>query len=309
MSHGVCGMMCEAPKFPRLNELPVLLNIALHCDINTLFNFMFVSKKCYSVFKHIIKNAPTVFITSYFVETNGILPDKIFYKSLKELFQELHQFKLNNPTYFQHYLTRKICKDFGNLSGPCFDCLSDDDKFQKQGRYDYTTYCGCDDIHYKGIKIVKYISNETNDQKINVINSYNFQSKYCSPRLSPLQENTKGFRISMMLNNIYDDGYPYHKKICTRKTTNDNPINNTNYKSMNYLLFGCKKFSFLFKQGIRKRQLDKMKYCAMYYPGTTDMLQNITFGYLPGDKVDFQKYYHGLQIFESEIWTRRINTI
>jgi len=267
-----------------MNEAPILLRIASYCDMKTLLNFMTVNKKCYSVFKYIVRNAPTVFIAKYFIDTNGTLPKKVIYKSLKELFTELHQYHLNNPQCITDVRIGKQRKDCGNLSGPCFDCLEDSEFYP----------CNCDDIGYKGIKMVKYLSNESSEEKEKIIKTY--QANGWCTRLSYLPNNAKGFRMSLILNNLYNDTYTLTKS------------KYINYRSMEYLYFGCKKFSIMFKNGIRKKCLDKKKYCSMYYSATTDILPFIRFGYLPNDKADF-KEYHNISFIDPDVWTRRINTI
>lgn len=261
-----------------MNEPPILLRIASHCDMKTLLNFMTVNKKCYSVFKYIVRNAPTVFIAMYFTDTNGTLPNKVIYKSLKELFTELHQYYLNNPV-IENYNGKRI-KNYGKIAGPCYLCL-------KASEFDY---CTCDEIEYKGINMIKYISNESKEEKESIIKEYNFKHSR-STTLEPLSDRAKGFRISMVLNN-----YTWDRPKCN------------NYKSMEYLYFGQQEFPFLLKNGIRERCPDKMKYCPMYYPATTDMLSFLEFLYLPNGKADF-KEYHGIDIIEDPISKLRVNTI
>jgi hypothetical protein len=305
-----------------LNDSPILLKIALHCDAKTLFNFMLVNRKCYSVFKHILRNAPTVFIASYQCESSGELPSKIIYNSLKELFTELHKFELENPKKVRHYLTGKFVPDINNLSGPCNCCIEEADKYDPSPyypdyRYYHNLFCFCDDIHYGGIRMVKYISNESSAKKVSIVNSYKPNSYYCS-QLSTLDNTIQGFRLSMTLNNIYEEQILTepdalsNTNCCTQRILTGlcqgHNSDQTNYKSIEYLFRGCKKFSFLFKNGIQKRNLNKMKYFDMYYPATTDILYLVNFVYLPRGKADFN---HGLCLVTlppiSE--TRRINTI
>lgn len=214
----------------------------------------------------------------YLIDTNGVLPKKIIYKSLKEIFTELHQYKLNNPTFFISYESR--FKHFDNYSGPCNQCL----------KVPYDT-CYCDDIEYVGIKMVKYISNETDNEKLNVINSYNCNNWRC--KLNPLPENSKGFRISTMLNNLYNNSHV-------------EKLRGNNYKSMRYLYFGCEKFPFLTKNGIRRHNKNN-KFYGIYYPGTTEILHLLDFIYLPERKADF-KEHHSMKINIPDNY-RRINTI
>jgi hypothetical protein len=264
-----------------MNEAPILLRIASYCDMKTLLNFMIVNKKCYSVFKYIVRNAPTVFIAMYVVETGGTLPKKVIYKSLKELFTELHQYHLNNPKYLTSYPGGKQVKDCGNLSGPCFDCMKDPD-------FEWCIeWCMCDDISYTGIKMVKYLSNESSEEKEKM--NHCLENSW-SCKLKPLSDQIKGFRISMRLNNLY----------------NPAELKTVNYKSMEYLYFGIKKFSFLFKNGIRKRCPDKMKYSPMHYPATTDILPFLDFVYLPKGKANFNKH-HGMCIIDESDYKIRIN--
>ena len=260
------------------NHQPILLTISYHCDMKTLLSLMVVNKKWYEVVKYVINTAPTVFISMYSIDTNGVVPNKFIYKSLKELYTELHQYRLNNPSQLANPM---IAYEEDNHAGPCSECL----KYPDPDYY----YCTCGDRQYLGIKMVKYISPEADDTKQNIIDSYYIARQWDS-QLYPLPITAKGFRMSTMIEYIHD--YHYHVK------------ESINYESMVYLYSGKRelqrKIKLRLKYGIKMWNPDKWKYCNMYYPATTDLLDCLHFGYfgyLPDGKADF-KSHHGLSFIE-----------
>lgn len=258
-----------------MNEYPILTNIAIHCDFNTLMNFMLINRKAYAAVKHVIRNAPTRFMIMYDIETNGKLPKKFIFESLKELFTEIHQYYLNHPKIYP-----------GNYDGPCNDCLSDPEMVPIR-TFDC---CHCDDVMYLGIKMIKHISPSRDDKVFELLHpNHEWDNRLTSV--------SNGNRMSMILNNLYCNCFK-----CLRGKE-------INYKSMDYLFFGHKKYSFFRKNGIRKWNPDKMKNFDRYYPATTDIIQFLTFGYVHENKLDF-KTQHSILFIEPEKQCKvRINTI
>jgi len=266
-----------------MNESPILLNIAYHCDMKTLLDFMLVSKKCYTVVKYIIRTAPTVFIIKYFVDTNGVLPKKIIYNFLRELFTELHQYYLNHP--------KEDNDGYGNYAGPCSSCLSDTEFICSRIYYNS---CCCNEIKYVGIEMIKYISNESEEVKRKIVNSYKIWDTW-DVRLDKLSDFAKGFRIKTILNNLYDNYIFKPPKL--------------NYKSMDYLYFGITRPSYLLRYGLRKWNPNRRSNLDRHYPLTTDIIQFLHIKGLPLRNADFKGQYE-IEFDEPEsIRKIRINTI
>lgn len=202
-----------------LNDYVILTNVASQIkDYQTLMNFMLVNKKCLRAVKHFINQIPAVYVALIKYETQPIMRlDKFVFNSLKELFIELHQKHLKNP--------------IKNFSGPCVECLS---KTDFEG-------CYCDDINYKGIKIIKYF--HTPPPEIVIYLGW-------KPVIIPLHE-TNGFRMSRILKT------PYFQ------------TETSNRKSMLYLYNGITKADELLKLGLKAFWNDG----NIFYPVTTDNLE------------------------------------
>tara|TARA_R110002153_G_scaffold153973_1_gene305975 strand:+ start:295 stop:1071 length:777 start_codon:yes stop_codon:yes gene_type:complete len=224
-----------------MNQSPILLNIASHCDKDTFFNLMLVNKKAYQVVRYLLHSAPTVFILLYTQGRYGVdAPKQIIYKSLKGLYINLHQKEINNSPK----KIIDIVHDNSHPAGKCLDCLKNEE-----------TFCWCEDYSYIGINMVKYISKNIN---LDILRSYEIEQPYlCVPKLKPLKSPT-GFRIFKYLDiNMVKNDYS-----CIRFK---NPfLAETNYKSMEYLYQGIQKPGFKLRYDLKRNK-------KSYYPLTDDM--------------------------------------
>jgi len=180
---------------------------------------MLVNKRCYKVVKHFIENTPTIYIATYFIDISGEAPKKVIYNSLRELFTELYQFRLN------------IQND--NYAGSCDDCLKcsirDDTKYE----------CGCNDVNFIGIRMVK---------SFNVFTEPLIDLQWCSSLKSLVNPKYNEFRMSKKL---YTE--------CNIDYDSKNKYSCNDRKSMSYLYYGYPKSASCLKKNGKK-----------YYPITTD---------------------------------------
>ena len=241
-----------------MNQSPILYEIArnIHC-LDTLMSFMLTSKKCLGATKKAIRDAPTLFVSIHEIETSGISPSKVIWSSLKELYQELYQARLNDP--------------YDNYSGPCWDCLSD-------LYYDYGG-CVCNDVEYLGIKMIKYFGKFP--PEINREHRWRL-------KITPVS----GLVISSWISNSIKS-IPDYRTISHDKPY-DNTV--LNYESTEYLYYGRKYANIYEKLGITIVQRNRMS-PTRYYPATTEILDRISMEYLMDEKAKFGPADHNYMEF------------
>ena len=183
------------------------------------------------------------------------------FDSLQGLFTNLHQAHLENPP--------KIKSAYGlgpvyikNYAGPCDECL-----------IDYEDGCGCDDIEYSGITMVKYFHCSRPTVKIT------WRYMIDNPNVGFLM--FKDLDIPYLLQsemppeeclNI-DHIDPYHSKYIKKRNETSTLVN---YSSMEYLYRGAPKQNVLRKLGITEWWKGKWN---RFYPATTDVLHRFNIGY------------------------------
>lgn len=246
------------------NHLPILECIAKSItDYKTFMAFMMVNKKFLHVAKYIISQTPAIYIANIEYDTSPVMKlnaNQTVFDSLRELFTSLHQAHLENPPTNGTFPIK-------NFAGPCDECLLNWRVWLDYG-------CGCEDISYRGIIIVKYFQCDKPKPRVN----------WCPAIDKP----TSGF---LLFKNLpYPDSVPDEMppEECL-DTTKINQIDHfkyiinrnnftprLNYKSMEYLYRGAPKHNILRKLGIREWWLDKWN---RFYPATTDILHRFNINY------------------------------
>ena len=233
-----------------MNNAPILLNIARQItDFPTLMNFMLVSKKCLQVVKYVILEAPAIFIPLIYYETQAVTKKQYMFDSLQELFTLHHKYYLENPDTYYHYNGRIIhCE---NRAGPCCECLFDGLSMSDYGHkicHPEWQGCGCNDIEYTGIKMVKYF----HTPRPLFTNIFRWKNQ--------LMPSDEGFRMSKTFGDI----------ITPNLIEPDIDPKDVDRKSMKYLYYGCPPAKTILKLGMKEWWLGKWN---RFYPATTDNLE------------------------------------
>jgi len=276
---------------------PVLLVIARNIrDYKTMMSFMLVNKKCCQIVKYVIQETPAIFIALISYDTSPSGPYiTVVTDSLKDLYINLHQKHLNEPIKMFDY-------PIDNYSGPCADCLKytnyyhahnndeyfGDEYFGDNAHFDeyFNGFCGCVDIHYAGIRMVKYFN--TSRPKLNMTSKWEVKllPKEQEGRVSTEEQegristeeqegsiSTEGF-----INCVSTEGFRMSKTFSIDHYRDERDIKESieyiDRTSMKYLYYGLPKANKLWKLGI-KEWWDDEKW-NRFYPATTDTIEYYT---------------------------------
>lgn len=247
-----------------MNEYPILLEIARNIrDYQTLLCFKQVSKKCHRIVKHVIEEAPAIFIALIEYETNASQTPLYVFDSLRDLFTELHKYHLENPlTETYNGKTYNI----DNYAGPCPACL-----IEEEQPYDI---CWCNDTYYSGIKMVKY---------------------FHEPR--PTIQLHHRYKPILALNS--DEGFVLSKVFPIYKNGNTEK----NRESLEYLYYGLPFPDELLKLGLKKLRFDRGYIYYPATTDVIEHFELITLGYYDcDDYIKFKSdpgYYEQFPILDT----------